>query len=440
MPTKTEDGVMYHADAYLYVPDREKPSTWKLRYKENVGGRIKVTAAQLGRAAAALSSGGFRGNTVLLPEGVASRIKGKIRQLYRSIGTSPEDMPRHIAGEQEKEKADEAILAESVEKIVDLTEGPVFPDKVEIDEETGIIKNVAMLGPVSKNGRRYKPEVMAKAVAAGMYEGLPAYWDHSPEKGQARRVRDLGGEWRNVHFDEASQRVRGDLHILPKYLKDVSDIARVTPRQVAPSHVVEGKVKRVKENGKVFEDVVEITRGISVDLVVGAATVSSLLEGEEKMNINDLTIDLLKEQRPDLVDLLKETKEDNPELEKKVAELVEQNKALLKKAEDAEKKAEEATKLAESNRKLKAALEESVLPKAAQEELVALYEKTVFNEDQIKALVESQVRYLEKVTGKKLTKEKVDIPDEGDPATKKDFTLSEGLCAMAGIKKEDKKD
>ena len=81
------------------------------------------------------------------------RIKGKIRQLYRSIGVTKEDIPEHSTDENSKD----AVLSESVEKIVDLTEGPAFPDKVEIDEETGVIKNVAMLGPVSKNGRRYKP-------------------------------------------------------------------------------------------------------------------------------------------------------------------------------------------------------------------------------------------------------------------------------------------
>src|SRR5581483_9730894 len=63
--TKTEDGHEYTAGAYAYVGDPEDPSTWKLRIEETPG---KVTAAQLGRAAAAFSPGGFRGRRVEIPE------------------------------------------------------------------------------------------------------------------------------------------------------------------------------------------------------------------------------------------------------------------------------------------------------------------------------------------------------------------------------------
>lgn len=36
-PMKTEDGKQYPAEAYLYMPDPEKPSTWKLRIWEDIG-------------------------------------------------------------------------------------------------------------------------------------------------------------------------------------------------------------------------------------------------------------------------------------------------------------------------------------------------------------------------------------------------------------------
>ena len=54
---KTEGGVQYPATDFAYVPDPEKASTWKLRLSETRPGN--VTRAQLGRAAAAFSPGGF---------------------------------------------------------------------------------------------------------------------------------------------------------------------------------------------------------------------------------------------------------------------------------------------------------------------------------------------------------------------------------------------
>lgn len=98
--TKTEDGVEYPASAYLYVPDSDAPSTWKLRIKERVDGEIRVTREQLGRAAAALSPGGFRGNRVELPGGEVAKLKAKLRALYREIGVEDKDLPPHIKGEE----------------------------------------------------------------------------------------------------------------------------------------------------------------------------------------------------------------------------------------------------------------------------------------------------------------------------------------------------
>ena len=68
MATKTENGVEYPKSAYLYTPDPESPSTWKLRYKNFFDGKLKLDPEQLGKAVAAFSPGGFRGQQVELPE------------------------------------------------------------------------------------------------------------------------------------------------------------------------------------------------------------------------------------------------------------------------------------------------------------------------------------------------------------------------------------
>jgi len=95
-PMKTEDGKQYPAEAYLYVPDPEKPSTWKLRIWEDP--EKKVTAAQVGRAIAALSPGGFRGNQVDIPEDEIPKIKAKLRRLWREVNPDkdPDEMPDTI--------------------------------------------------------------------------------------------------------------------------------------------------------------------------------------------------------------------------------------------------------------------------------------------------------------------------------------------------------
>lgn len=82
---------------YLYVPNAHRPGTWKLPVAENG----QVTVAQLGRAAAALGPGGFRGQPVDLPEPDKAACKRKLRALYAKLGVKPEDMPEHIRAASE---------------------------------------------------------------------------------------------------------------------------------------------------------------------------------------------------------------------------------------------------------------------------------------------------------------------------------------------------
>lgn len=95
--TKREGGVDYPASDFAYVPDRNKPSSWKLRLAEGKPGNI--TKAQLGRASAAFSSGGFRGNKVQVPSGAMSGIKARIRREYSKLGVKPDEIPESIRKE-----------------------------------------------------------------------------------------------------------------------------------------------------------------------------------------------------------------------------------------------------------------------------------------------------------------------------------------------------
>lgn len=104
--TKTEGGVAYPAADFAYVPDRETPSTWKLRLAEGRPGNI--TVAQLGRAAAAFSAGGFRGNRVQIPAADVARVKARIRREYRKLNVSADEIPDSI-----KEAAEFSVWKEA---------------------------------------------------------------------------------------------------------------------------------------------------------------------------------------------------------------------------------------------------------------------------------------------------------------------------------------
>jgi hypothetical protein len=96
-PMKTDGGEQYPAEAYAYVPDPESPSTWKLRLWESPS--EKVTASQVGAAAAAFSPGGFRGNKVQIPPGDVAKVKARVRSAWKSANPDkPEsEMPDSIA-------------------------------------------------------------------------------------------------------------------------------------------------------------------------------------------------------------------------------------------------------------------------------------------------------------------------------------------------------
>lgn len=116
--TKTEDGESYPAAAYLVVPDPEKPSTWKLRVWESPA--AKVTRAQLGRAAAAFSPGGFRGQPVQLAPDEEKQAKAKLRSLYRGLGAGDDEIPDYLT-QKEEAMVTEAQFSELQGKVETLT-------------------------------------------------------------------------------------------------------------------------------------------------------------------------------------------------------------------------------------------------------------------------------------------------------------------------------
>jgi hypothetical protein len=90
---KREANIDFPARDYAYVPDPQRPATWKLRLTESPG---KVSIRQLGKAAKALSTGGFGGKKLNLPPAVLSSVKRRIRQEYRKLGVAEKDIPAAV--------------------------------------------------------------------------------------------------------------------------------------------------------------------------------------------------------------------------------------------------------------------------------------------------------------------------------------------------------
>lgn len=91
--TKRDRGMEFTSSAYLYVPDADKPSTWKIRVEETPG---KVTVKQLGRAAAALGPKGFMGQRAQMPDADRKSCAKQLVGLYRKHDVADDDLPAYL--------------------------------------------------------------------------------------------------------------------------------------------------------------------------------------------------------------------------------------------------------------------------------------------------------------------------------------------------------
>ena len=223
-----------------------------------------------------------------------------------------------------------------------------------VDREKGIIPGVKLLGTVSRKGREYPKEVMARALP--LYEGMRVNVDHV-DPGQRRSLRDRIGLVKNVTLKEDG--LYGDFHYNPKHAlaEQIAWDAENAPQNLGFSHDTRGASRN--RDGKVVVE--SIDQVLSVDLVANPATTTGLFEDEAgsleqgagsqraplpalapcsllpassppapsaggqdlftssslpagdntqeftEMEIKDLTLDQLKKERPDLVTALQES-------------------------------------------------------------------------------------------------------------------------------------
>ena len=214
--------------------------------------------------------------------------------------------------------------------------------KVAVDRARGMIEGVKILGLRSRNGREYLPQAVEKA--AGLYEGIQVNVDHG-DTGKARSYRDRLGKLSRVEMRPDG--LYGNLHVNPKHAlaEQLFWDAENAPENVGLSHDAQGRSAR--RGGKTVVEDIHAVR--SVDLVADPASTLSLFESEqstetpteegETMSVAELTLDALKQERPDLIEALNSEAAGTAELEtakaeaKRLAEELEEAKAAVAKQE-----------------------------------------------------------------------------------------------------------
>lgn len=152
-----------------------------------------------------------------------------------------------------------------------------FLAEATFDREAAVVRNVALLGPESRNGYRYTLEAMQDAVP--LYEGRPVFIDHpegatpgpdAPRSLVRRKLRDYAGKVAHPRLE--NQRIRADLHLLGPNAGWLMSLIESAPADIGMSHVVLAR--------RGANDLVQhIERVVSVDIVAFPATTRSFTEG-----------------------------------------------------------------------------------------------------------------------------------------------------------------
>lgn len=255
---------------------------------------------------------------------------------------------------------------------------------------------------LSANRNYYSEQVLSEGHSA--YEGARVYLDHPTKQEEAQRpersVRDLCGVLENVKPDMSAElKVVAHADLIMPFIEESISSGRDL---VGLSHHILGNGRYFKHtDGKLARKVESIEGVKSVDIVTTAAAggkFQRLLEAEGGMMVE--TLEELKEAYPELLEQFKEevvaeaTKESKPPKEvvdgwqEELGKLTE----AIKERDGRIATLEEAQHEAERNRIIREALDESKLPKRAQERVRALVESAECPDDKLAERVAEAVK------------------------------------------------
>lgn len=350
---KTEDGEMYPASAFAYVPDATVPSGWKLRLWEDA--TKKVTRTQLGKVAATLSPGGYRGIKADIPASEVAPVKLTVRSAYKALGIADEEIPKWV-----KESEQRAILHD----FVPLTEAAVKDGKARIV--------VIKAGFNVSKERFYPAEVLRRDFK--IFEGVKMYADHptaqEDKERPERSIRDFVAILSDVSVDEAGT-VSGIATIVEPWmlqkLANLQDKGMLNQMGVSINAVASASKADVQGVKTMLVERLIAARSVDFVTEAGAGGTVLALEADSRNDIDLIDLDSLKGRRPDLVQAL--------ETEAKI-EATKEAKKLMEQIEELKQVKEANTVLANENTKLKADAEAAATAKT-QAEVKAAVESAV---------------------------------------------------------------
>lgn len=162
-----------------------------------------------------------------------------------------------------------------------------------IDRDAKVIRDVKIVGKVSKWGYVYSDGALQKAVKEGLYDDVPVRIDHpdrdNPKK--TRSVLEAIGWIKNPQWK--SDGIWGDFHYVASHphAEFVLESAERNSKGFGLSHVADVKQEKHRDGTIVSE----ITRVRSVDLVGTPATTVGLFEGYEEQTERKVMKSTLKQ-------------------------------------------------------------------------------------------------------------------------------------------------
>lgn len=306
---------------------------------------------------------------------------------------------------------------------VDITNLTIVDLKAsKIDKENNIINHVAILSDKAYDTnnevfRTFTDRALSDAVE--IFEGALARIDHDRDNQseiESRGVRSGYGVYQNIRRE--SDKIFGDLHLWDcENARKVMSIAERTPHAVGNS-IHAGGIAREDENGvEIIEQLTPRTKhGFkpSIDLVEDPAATINLFQNkrikskskENDMDFKDLTMDLVRTNRPDLEKIFID--EGRKSRDGEVKDLIEERDKLAKERDELSKDHDELkVKQAKTEREVLVdrVLVESDLPDYAKTDAFRVQllqvkeikdgDKTTSVEDGIKVLIQDRIDVLE---------------------------------------------
>jgi len=279
-------------------------------------------------------------------------------------------------------------------------------------------------GGLSKNRCYYPIQVLREAVH--LFEGVKFFVDH-PTKHEARErpersLMDFAG-W----FEEP--RIEGNdliatLNVLashPIHQKLLELEARNALSQIGLSIRGKGETRLLRQDGRIVEEVLRISKIHSVDAVTEPAAGGRFLEIQEEVGfdmIDTLSLEELRELRPDLVDALRT--ELQSESEPQVVELdISQESEAPDKAKEEIKGLFEEVKRERCTLLLERKLAESALPEPLKAKIKRIFGDRIFEEDELMKVIEDERETYAKVIETMQPKARIiSVVDERDKFAK----------------------